>query len=105
MLKFRLGEVGGDGEEEIKEDPKNGSFLLIFGCKPENGVIANSILLDVIFDKFRSIARHFNGYLILPGIHFVIQRNNFIEFVLKINQQLLLHHAAIVTTGPIHIDS
>ena len=33
-LKFRLGEGGEDGAEEEKEDPKEGSFLLILGCRP-----------------------------------------------------------------------
>ena len=101
--EFRAG-GGGEDEEEFKEDPRNGSFLLILGCKPEKGVLKNSPMLKTIFDKFKSIASRSNGTLILPGEDFVLQRDNEIESVLKATQQLLLKHAAIEPNGPMPID-
>ena len=47
-LEFKSGECREDAEE-VKEDPKSGSFFLILGCRPESVVDAESTMLDAIF--------------------------------------------------------
>ena len=102
-LEFKNGE-GREDAEEVKKDQETGSFFLIYGCKPESVVDAESNVLDAIFRLFKSDASRVDGSIIIPG-DFVIQQDTNFEFVHKINRNLLLHHAAVVPTGAIPNDA